>query len=595
MFLITTADQRFWKTDKPILFLGEWCKLFSEEHIWGKLPHEVLPYHWDDRKKLHRDYLYLDRLYEEVLTATSSRLNKIHNVNHSIRYWRIVIGPWLAQFIQILYDRYQSIICAISSGKVTYTLIGKYNREHVIPKGFEEFMDWYSTDAYNQYLYSRIIEHNGRLPFSTIEINEKIDIDDRKKYNDRLSIKKQLIKWYGKIVPSFLNQIVFMISYLAKSDLIKLQLALKQMPYMEPDTLKYPRSKIDWKLRDIFSDLRPCSNDFELLLNLIIKDQIPSLYVEGYSTIRDILPKRYPANPKVIVSSVELYSNEYLKIWAADNVERGTKLVGVQHGGHYGIDLWSWAEDHEKRIFDKFYTWGWDSDKDENVKFLPAIKLNEIKQKCRPQKDGRILMALMVLPRYSYHLYSAPTAASGMLSYFDEQYRFANSLSAGNKKSLLVRLYPKDHQWHQGKRWSQVLPHIEYVEPKEPFLKQLNRSRLYIGTYNSTTYLETFAANFPTILFWNPNYWEVSSSAQPYFDGLRKAGILYDTPEAAAKKVDQIAADPILWWQQDDVQAAKNKFCYRFTRMSDNWIKEWRDELKSVAKTTSKGKESTRA
>ena len=63
MFLITTADKRFWKTGEPVLFLGEWCKLFPERHIWEKLDYEVLPYHWDDRKRLYEDYLSLNDVY----------------------------------------------------------------------------------------------------------------------------------------------------------------------------------------------------------------------------------------------------------------------------------------------------------------------------------------------------------------------------------------------------------------------------------------------------------------------------------------------------------------------------------------------------
>ena len=63
MFLITTADQRYWKYDEPVIFLGEWCKIFSESATYKNIEHEVLPYHWDDRQKLYKDYIYLNILY----------------------------------------------------------------------------------------------------------------------------------------------------------------------------------------------------------------------------------------------------------------------------------------------------------------------------------------------------------------------------------------------------------------------------------------------------------------------------------------------------------------------------------------------------
>ena len=50
MFLVTKADQRFLKTDRPILFLCEWCKRYNQKHV--NLDYIVVDYHWNDRAKL---------------------------------------------------------------------------------------------------------------------------------------------------------------------------------------------------------------------------------------------------------------------------------------------------------------------------------------------------------------------------------------------------------------------------------------------------------------------------------------------------------------------------------------------------------------
>jgi len=52
MFLVTTANQKFWKIDEKILFLGEWCKIYNQKHIWSKLEHETLFSHWGKREEL---------------------------------------------------------------------------------------------------------------------------------------------------------------------------------------------------------------------------------------------------------------------------------------------------------------------------------------------------------------------------------------------------------------------------------------------------------------------------------------------------------------------------------------------------------------
>src|SRR5436190_19598634 len=123
MFLVTTADQRYWNKDQPTLFLGEWCKVYDQKHVWSQMNSQVLPYHWDDRDRLYRDYLHLQEVYERYLQRLAERMNEVHQVDHSLRYWRILIGPWLFYFIQVLYDRYLSICCAQESKLVTKTWI----------------------------------------------------------------------------------------------------------------------------------------------------------------------------------------------------------------------------------------------------------------------------------------------------------------------------------------------------------------------------------------------------------------------------------------------------------------------------------------
>ena len=32
-YLITSADELLWKFDRPVIFLGEWCRRFDRKHI----------------------------------------------------------------------------------------------------------------------------------------------------------------------------------------------------------------------------------------------------------------------------------------------------------------------------------------------------------------------------------------------------------------------------------------------------------------------------------------------------------------------------------------------------------------------------------
>ncbi len=47
--------------------------------------------------------------YEHLLNIIYPRLNKLHGLNWKKRSWRILIGPWLARFVYIIFNRYQII------------------------------------------------------------------------------------------------------------------------------------------------------------------------------------------------------------------------------------------------------------------------------------------------------------------------------------------------------------------------------------------------------------------------------------------------------------------------------------------------------
>ena len=153
MFLITTTDQRYWRVDGKVLFLGDWCKVYDQEKIWSTLDYEVMPYHWDDRSKLYKDYKYINELYERVLIDLASALNKLHNIDYSIRYWRIIVGPWLHFFLRNFYDRYLSISSVIQSGHEISTLLPG-DLAWVVPDDFNCFKDWLQGHGYSFYTVS---------------------------------------------------------------------------------------------------------------------------------------------------------------------------------------------------------------------------------------------------------------------------------------------------------------------------------------------------------------------------------------------------------------------------------------------------------
>lgn len=569
--LILTADERAWPKDKkqPVLFLGEWCKLYSRKKRWQDLDSKTLPYHWDDREKLYQDTIYLDKLYEKLLPQLADNLNKIHNTNYSLRYWRIIVGWWLNYFISITYDRYLSIksldVSKVKSCKMIDIIsVARHNRE---------FIEWAENDLYNQKIYIDIIKN---LNYFKVEKILKKELETVKTAIEKQHfwLKTFLFGGYLRLLPLVFKKHIFFYSYLRPRNLIKLQLKLKQTLHLEFTKITYKEIGINYIKRNKFI-FNKVNDEFANTVLAMIPKYIPKSYVESFVDIKKQVNKKYPNNPKTITTASAHLNNDGFKIWAAEMVEKGSKLFISQHGGNDGTAKWSFYLKHEFEIADKFISWGWNKWQGHQATPLPANKLS---YKINYNPKGDILLVCMSLPRYSYHLYSSPVSQQ-VLIYIQEQINIAKKLNPKLRKLIKYRIYKIDYGWGIKQRITDT-GFGDLIDSQtnlnKNFYQRLSECRLCVTTYNATTFLETFSANYPTLIFWDKKYWELSNEAKPYYNELLNIGILHYTVESLVKRLEQVYENPMKWWLQEDVQMVVNKFSKQFAYTSKNWLNEWK-------------------
>jgi len=595
LFLVTTADQRFWKKDEKILFLGEWCKLFNQKHIWSQLEHEVLPYHWQSREKYFQDNIYLNQLYESWLPIVAENLNTVHNENHSCQYWRIVIGVWLYYFIEFFYEHYLSIRHAADSQQGNLTWVPRIKETDFTPNNFHTFNHWQSQDNYNLYVYSWLIKKINIIPVEVkdelLQIDQDSTVFNGSKglplINTGLKRKiKQKIKCflevYSRLIPKSYQDIVLVSLYARKQDLIKLQLALGQFPDLHAPHIKLSEVDINLELR---SNLNfPKGNDeFTSLLSQLVPSQIPKSYLENYQELNKKSKKYFPKNPKVIVTSNAHYQNEGFKVWCAYHMENGAQLIGMPHGSNYGTALQSSNETHEKKVADYYLSWGWEDEKSSHVIPFPSIQLAGTQKQIRSDPEGGILWVGISRSRYATFSHSILRGCE-MLEYMNDQKVFLSALDSKVKKILKMRSFHTDYGWNVKERLIDAIPGLQFSDKKKTLNQELCKSRLWVSAYNSSPILETLSANFPTVAFWDFNHWELRDAAIPYYEDLVRVGIVHKTPASAAKKVNEVYQDPMLWWLSPEVQEVKKRFCYQFARTSSTWVSDWENELFRIAK-----------
>jgi len=93
--------------------LGQWCLLYERCSYWGKLDGELLQSPSENFDEVEKSHHYVNAIYERILPIIGEVMNSIHSKNHSTRYWRILIGPWLQCYLLVMFERYLHIKYAL--------------------------------------------------------------------------------------------------------------------------------------------------------------------------------------------------------------------------------------------------------------------------------------------------------------------------------------------------------------------------------------------------------------------------------------------------------------------------------------------------
>lgn len=541
--------------------------MHNRRKFWDSFNYTVAEYHWDDRHKLYKDYQYIQIIYEDLLSQLSDVLNRLNKTNYSPRFWRILIGPWLLLFTEILFDRYSMIKEVLDKSKKLKVISQDVNQYESAFNDMSDLLAVFASDAWNEIVYSQIIEHFK----SDIEIKK---LNSNFKF-DNLILKKQKIKsksinYFSKFQGIFTrnNEMFFMNDYLGLNRSINCQIKCKQFPKLWRN-IESPSISIDYQMRDelnvnISERIHDAySDEFYTLIKKMIAFHIPKIYLEGFRYVQvktKELP--WPSKPRAIFTSTAFYSDDVFKHWASAKVENGSKLVTAQHGGHYGIGLLESTEEHQIKISDKYLSWGWDNEENKIIdKFgiiKPIIKRNKF---CR---DGNILLVLNSNPRYSYRLYSFPTGAHQNLSYINDQILFISSLNKDLFMKLNVRLYPNDYGNCTADILTEKFKNLNLVSSKKKLNKLITKSKYFVSTCNATSFIESLSMNIPTIVFWDPCCNEIRRSAEKYLKILEDVGIFHRNPLSAAQQINTTWMMTDSWWFSDKTQDAVSVFCERF-------------------------------
>tara|TARA_Y100001934_G_scaffold249228_1_gene310502 strand:- start:484 stop:2322 length:1839 start_codon:yes stop_codon:yes gene_type:complete len=591
--LVTTALEETWGEDVPVIFLGEWCRLYSRKHIWSKMDALVAqPFGAQPEQKLSgMDYVH--GLTKQILTELTEVLNKYHGVQYSERYWNILISPWLRIYVQLAFNRYYALDQTLKNYKISETFIIQGGNCDLATSDIRSFMDACSDDRWNNSFYSSIMTFRGDVELNSIFVpREKAhNFAGEKKDICGLSIQTigllrkflDFIKTLGlgsaiaRLVEKLICEIgvkfgrdtdAFIISsYLPVAEEIKLQLALGQIPQIwknpphgltkvDPD----PETRTNLKLN--YNDFE----GFEKYVRWQLPEVLPACYLEGYKNLikrAEELP--WPKRPRFIFTSNAFFTREIFKAWTALKVEQGIPYFTGQHGNNYGTHVWAGSKCMTDRVTsDKFLTWGWTEVETD----IPAFIFTSAGKK--PQEFNATGGLLLVETIETSVMNTGWEGVAGLefALYLEDQFRFAENLPEHIHQRLTVRLHPayKSMRSFEDLRWRERCPHAKIEKGIINIEKLIEKNRLVVHSYDSTGILETLSLNIPTMCFWRGGLSHILPSAKPYYELLMDAGILFFSSEETAKSIALHWDDIGGWWNSKKVQDARQKFCKQYAR-----------------------------
>lgn len=580
--LIVSADERSWKFDRPISFLGEWCLLPQRKHVWSGLDYTICaPYGLAIQERVS-DYSRTTEIREFLLEKLSLKLNHFHGKSYSQRFWQILIGDWLTRYVDTVFNRVKSLQLCLAEGEfgsVTFIKsdVSLVSRTSLAAVGAA------NDDSWNQELFRMLWEqlNPAGIVVETRDerrLNMSASSDDKK--NGGAPDRRRLGQFADRVsraigaIPVRQTEAMVINTYLPPIKEIQLQLGLGQIPRLwgrmrhedapiatRPDQALRDKLQIDdASLRDDRVQTCILRNVFRLM---------PVCYLEGFHELEALVAALpWPKRPKFMFTSSNYDFDEVFKLYAAQQVdERGTPYFIGCHGN--GFFEYFENPSNCEVVADKYLTWGWTHNGPNNTPAFLQKTAGMRAQKSDPA-GGLLLVEMNLFNRVTTWDVYAEYA-----DYFAEQTRIVSSLDADIRQRLTIKLHGATHSrgWGEYGKWKDMFDDVSVVDGSRRISDLIRSSRLVVYGYDSTGLCESLAMNTPTMAIFQVGYEQTHPDSRDAYDLLIDAGIMHESAESLARNINAVWDDVAAWWCSPKVQHARLAFCEQYARTEKRPIK----------------------
>ena len=581
--LITTGGVELPTSNDPVLLLGPWCDEYSQAEQSNQQvtssQNQNLP------AVIHQLRLLSDEISNRIFPDLCAELNRLHQTDHSLRFWEYSVQLWLINFVDTIIDRWQQIDLVSSKYSIAGTTIHQYEELQLIPRTSNQFQFLINGHPWNHLIFGKIIQELSQIPYSTAPQPStlKVEFGQDPSSNNFRTITRQLLQRISNSTTKA-RSVFFVQTYLPKLTEIKLGLLLGTLPYRwYPD--KTLSNKPDSALRASIDMKIEAGDHLERFIRKTIPLQIPMSFLENFTDNQQLIKGRsLPKNPRVIFTSNLHQSSDQFMLWLGQKATTGSSVVIGQHGGVHGmIEPASREELHERQISDRYLTWGWGDG--ENKVFAPGPALINTGIRSVTKTKQKLSKKLLIVLDSTYRYPSMRRGMNGSrMSYLQSIGALLADLDPMPKKVALVRPYRGQEQFDDSHLpyFEQNFPEITIDSGSTPIENLWNSSKLVVTTSIGTTYIQTIHRKIPTLIILDPKSSNLSSRAIPLFENLERVGVYHTSFLSAANFINSIWADIDQWWLDPAVQGALDKFMNQFGRVSDRPLRLLKSNIYST-------------
>ena len=156
-YLITTADETTWKFDRPVIFLGEWCRLYDRKHIWENMDAIVAEPYGLGKDAKDKDHYESREIEEELFPLLTEILNEYHGTSHNKRFWRIVLGHWFRRYINVMINRIRTLEQCIQTHEISGISTYAKSNYSLATLDSNSAIWAFNDDHWNNVLHNRIL------------------------------------------------------------------------------------------------------------------------------------------------------------------------------------------------------------------------------------------------------------------------------------------------------------------------------------------------------------------------------------------------------------------------------------------------------